>query len=41
MRSVELQIAVLIETLWNVKRNQHSVSGLQLRINRNIMECKV
>ena len=33
---------VLIETLWNVKTCLHRVRvGHSLRINRNIMECKV
>ena len=32
---------VLIETLWNVKSVDHLQVDFSLRINRNIVECKV
>ena len=32
---------VLIETLWNVKRTEITLSASSIGINRNIMECKV
>ena len=38
---VELTRKVLIETLWNVKRDLLGIQSLPQRsINRNIMECK-
>ena len=34
-------ISVLIETLWNVKQRHHlRIIHSQIRINRNIVECK-
>ena len=32
--------AVLIETLWNVKKSINDYRDFGLRINRNIVECK-
>ena len=34
-------LLVLIETLWNVKSVDHLQVDFSLRINRNIVECKV
>ncbi len=39
--SPTLYVFVLIETLWNVKSVDHLQVDFSLRINRNIVECKV
>ena len=41
VRNPSFVFHVLIETLWNVKSVDHLQVDFSLRINRNIVECKV